>query len=154
MDYKSMFSPKLIDLSVEATTEADVFQIVAAKLLEAGMVNEDYFDGITKREANFPTGLVTQHLNIALPHADPEFVKEAFVFICRLKSPVKCRQMGDNSEMEVKNLFFLGIKDGKNQVGLLQVFMNLFMDEEFVQQFLAIDCPEMMYQFFIQSIES
>lgn len=153
MDYKSMFSPKLIELSVAATTEADVFEAVAEKLLEAGMVNEGYFHGISKREENFPTGLVTQHLNIALPHADPEFVKEAFVFICRLQSPVTCRQMGDNREMEVENLFFLGIKDGKNQVGLLQVFMNLFMNEEFVQEFLTIDCPKTMYQFFIQSIE-
>lgn len=153
MGYKSMFSPSLVELSMEGTTEADVFQVVAAKLLEVGMVNEGYLTGITKREEQFPTGLVTQHLNIALPHADPEFIKQPFVFICRLNKPVKVNQMGDNLEMEVQNLFFLGIKDGKNQVGLLQAFMNLFMDEEFVQQFLSIHCPETMYQFFIDNIE-
>lgn len=153
MDYKSMFSPELIDLSVEGMNESDVFQVVATKLLEKGMVNEGYLTGITKREEQFPTGLVTQHLNIALPHADPEFIEKPFVFICRLRKPVKVKQMGDNMEMEVQNLFFLGIKDGKNQVGLLQVFMNLFMDEEFVQQFLAMNCPETMYQFFIDNIK-
>lgn len=147
-----MFSPKLVDLSVDGATEADVFQVVTAKLLEEGMVNDNYLDGIINREEQFPTGLVTQHLNIALPHADPEFVEEAFVFICRLNTPVTCKQMGDNREMDVQNLFFLGIKDGKNQVGLLQVFMNLFMDEEFVQQFLSIDCPDEMYRFFIDNI--
>lgn len=152
MDYKSMFSPKLVDLSVDAATEEEAFKVVAAKLLEAGMVNEGYLDGITTREQNFPTGLVTQHLNIALPHADPEFVEQAFVYICRLNDPVTCKQMGDSQVMEVKNLFFLGIKDGKNQVGLLQVFMNLFMDEEFVQQFVTTECPETMYQLFIENL--
>lgn len=153
MDFQSMFSPKLVDLSVEGASEAEVFQIVATKLLEAGMVNDGYLNGITEREEHFPTGLVTQHLNIALPHADPEFIEQPFVFICRLNTPVKVKQMGDNQEMDVQNLFFLGIKDGSNQVGLLQVFMNLFMDEEFVQRFAAIDCPDTMYRFFINNIK-
>lgn len=37
--------------------------------------------------------------------------------------------------MTVENLFFLGIKEPKEQVGLLQAFMNLFMDETFVENY-------------------
>ncbi|MGM0216823.1 PTS sugar transporter subunit IIA [Enterococcus sp. AZ109] len=152
MDYKSMFSPKLIDLSVEASTENEAFEKVAEKLKNEGMVNAHYLDGIMKREAEFPTGLITQHINIALPHSDPEYVEQGFVYVCRLTHEVSCRQMGDSAEMRTKDLFFLGIKDGKNQVGLLQQFMNLFMDEGFVNQYVSIQDNEEMYELFMNHI--
>ncbi|EOH90913.1 PTS sugar transporter subunit IIA [Enterococcus pallens] len=152
MDYKEMFDPKLIDLEVEAASEEEAFEVVAAKLKEAGMVNDGYFDGITQREQRFPTGLITQHLNIGLPHSDPEFVEKPFVFVCRLKNQVGCRQMGDSQEMQVKDLFFLGISDGKNQVGLLQAFMNLFMDESFVQAYREAEEANAVYQLFVENI--
>lgn len=60
--------------------------------------------------------------------------------------------MGDSQEMEVKDLFFLGISDGKNQVGLLQAFMNLFMDETFVGAYQNADCPQSVYQLFVENI--
>ena len=152
MDYKEMFDPELIDLEVEAASEEEVFEIVARKLKEAGMVNEGYLTGITQREQRFPTGLITQHLNIGLPHSDPEFVEKPFVFVCRLKNEVGCRQMGDSQEMQVKDLFFLGISDGKNQVGLLQAFMNLFMDESFVNGYQEAKEANAVYRLFVENI--
>ena len=152
MEYKEMFDPNLIDLEVEASSEEEAFKIVSAKLKEQGMVNDGYIQGITDREKKFPTGLITQHLNIGLPHSDPEYVEKPFVFVCRLKNAVGCRQMGDSQEMEVRDLFFLGISDGKNQVGLLQAFMNLFMDETFVGAYQNADCPQSVYQLFVENI--
>ncbi|MDH6364844.1 PTS system galactitol-specific IIA component [Enterococcus sp. PF1-24] len=152
MDYKSMFSSELIDLAVEASTELEAFEIVAAKLQAKGMVNNYYLEGITKREAEFPTGLITQHLNIALPHSDPEYINQPFVFVCRLNKGIICRQMGDNQELVARDLFFLGIKDGKNQVGLLQAFMDLFMQEDFVRKYQAVSSSEEMYRLFMENI--
>lgn len=151
MDYKSMFSPKLIDLSVKASTENEAFEKVAEKLKNEGMVNDNYLTGIVKREAEFPTGLITQFTNIALPHSDPQYVEKPFVYVCRLTNEISCRQMGDSREMYTKDLFFLGIKDGKNQVGLLQKFMNLFMDEAFVTRYLSIKDNEEMYELFVNN---
>lgn len=119
-----MFHPMLVDLSLEASTEEEVFEKIGERLKELGYVNEGYLDGIKQREQRFPTGLITQYLNIALPHSDPEFVEKPFIYIVRLTEDVECRQMGDNREMNIKNLFFLGIKEGREQVGLLQSFMN------------------------------
>ncbi|MEO1768778.1 PTS sugar transporter subunit IIA [Candidatus Enterococcus ferrettii] len=152
MGYKEMFDPRLIDLEVEATSEEEAFGIVATRLKEAGMVNDGYFNGISQREQRFPTGLITQHLNIGLPHSDPEFVEKPFIFVCRLKNQVGCCQMGDNQEMQVKDLFFLGISDGKNQVGLLQAFMNLFMDESFVKAYREAEEANTVYQLFVENI--
>lgn len=60
--------------------------------------------------------------------------------------------MGDSQEMGVKNLFFLGIKDPKGQVGLLQAFMELFMKEDFVRTFMAEQDKTNIYQLFTQNI--
>lgn len=152
MDYKKMFAPELIDLNIVAKTEQQVFEKVAEKLAEKGLVTENYYKGISQREKEFPTGLITQYLNIALPHSDPEYIRQPFIFIVRLKDPVSCLQMGDNQKIQVRDLFFLGIKEGKEQVGLLQVFMDLFMDENFVDQYKTSDSKEEIYQLFMEHI--
>lgn len=152
MSYKDMFSLDLVDLNVNVFTEEEAFEIVANRLSGLGMVNDNYLKGITTREKEFPTGLITQHLNIALPHSDPEYVNKPFIFIARLENDVTCKQMGDNQEMSVKDLFFLGIKNGKEQVGLLQAIMNLFMNETFVEQYRLAESPEAVYKLFVGNI--
>lgn len=152
MNYKDMFYEKLIHLEMEGASEEAVFEKVAAQLRDLGFVNEGYLRGITAREQKFPTGLITQHVNIALPHSDPEYVEKPFVYIARLKNEVKVKQMGDSQEMGVKNLFFLGIKDPKGQVGLLQAFMELFMQEEFVTRFINAQDETDIYQLFTANI--
>ncbi|MFC0276935.1 PTS sugar transporter subunit IIA [Enterococcus devriesei] len=152
MDYKEMFDQELISLELKGENEVEVFQQVAKQLTELGFVNEGYLNGIITREEKFPTGLITQHVNIALPHSDPEYVEKPFVYIARLKDEVKVKQMGDSQEMKVKNLFFLGIKDPKGQVGLLQAFMELFMKEEFVTEFINEKDINKIYQLFTNNI--
>jgi PTS system galactitol-specific IIA component len=152
VNYKDMFDKQLISLEVEGESEEKVFETVAAHLKALGFVNDGYLKGITAREKQFPTGLITQHLNIALPHSDPEYIEKPFVYIARLKNEVKVKQMGDSQEMGVKNLFFLGIKDPKGQVGLLQAFMELFMKEDFVRTFMAEQDKTNIYQLFTQNI--
>lgn len=147
-----MFSPNLIDLEINGKDETSVFELVSHKLNELGYVNEGYLQGITNREQDFPTGLITQHLNIALPHADPEFVEKPFVFIARLTEPVIVKQMGDSQKLETQNLFFLGIKNPSEQVGLLQTFMNLFMDKSFVEKFKNAKESQEIYQLFAENI--
>ncbi len=60
------------------------------------------------------------------------------------------KQMGDSQEMQVKNLFFLGIKEPKEQVGLLQSLMALFMDEGFVKAFIGTQEVQAIYQLVTQ----
>lgn len=152
MSYKDMFDLDLVDLNINASTEDEVFAIVADRLSELGMVNDDYLKGIASREREFPTGLITQHLNIALPHSDPEYVNRPFIFIARLKNDITFKQMGDSQEMPVKDLFFLGIKNGKDQVGLLQAFMNLFMNKTFVEQYRVAVSSKDVYKLFVENI--
>lgn len=147
-----MFNQQLIDLEIPGGNEEAIFEIVAKRMEKLGYVNEGYFKGITTREQAFPTGLITQYLNIALPHADPEFVEKPFVYVARLSEPITVKQMGDSQEMTTKNLFFLGIKNPTEQVGLLQAFMNLFMDKSFVDSYKRANNQKEIYQLFVENI--
>lgn len=152
MSIKELFQPELIDLQVQANSEEELFAVIAERLLELGFVYSDYLTGITLRERNFPTGLITQHLNIALPHSDTEYVKKPFIYIVRLKQPVIVRQMGDNQEMLVKDIFFLGIKEPTKQVGLLQLLITLFQEEAFMEALQNVEESEAMYALFITKL--
>lgn len=152
MSIKELFQPELIDLQVQANSEEELFAVIAERLLELGYVYSDYLTGITLREQNFSTGLITQHLNIALPHSDTEYVKKPFIYIVRLKQPVIVRQMGDNQEMLVKDIFFLGIKEPTKQVGLLQLLITLFQEEAFMEALQNVEESEAMYALFITKL--
>lgn len=152
MSIKELFQPELIDLQVQANSEEELFAVIAERLLELGYVYSDYLTGITLRERDFPTGLITQHLNIALPHSDTEYVKKPFIYIVRLKQPVIVRQMGDNQEMLVKDIFFLGIKEPTKQVGLLQLLITLFQEEAFMEALQNVEESEAMYALFITKL--
>lgn len=152
MSIKELFQPELIDLQVQVNSEEELFAVIAERLLELGYVYSDYLTGITARERNFPTGLITQHLNIALPHSDTEYVKKPFIYIVRLKQPVIVRQMGDNQEMLVKDIFFLGIKESTKQVGLLQLLITLFQEEPFMEVLQNVEESEAMYALFITKL--
>lgn len=150
MGYTSMFDERLIFLDVEGEELKELFEEIAKRLQQQGFVNEQYVEGLLAREQTFPTGLITQYLNIGLPHSEPAYVEKPFIAIVRLKNEVKMKQMGDSQEMQVKDLFFLGIKEPKEQVGLLQSLMALFMDEGFVKAFIETQEVQEIYQLVTQ----
>ncbi|EOH95950.1 hypothetical protein UAY_03376 [Enterococcus moraviensis ATCC BAA-383] len=153
MDTKQMFQPDLIDLQVTVQDEEELFELIAKRLYQAGYVNEGYLDGIKSREIGFPTGLITEYLNIALPHSDTEYIERPFIYIARTTNPIKVKQMGDNQEMEVRDLFFLGIKDPSKQVGLLQELMVLFQNEAFVSELENTTKNEEVFSLFMKQWE-
>ena len=138
----------LINLNFSVDNVDELFEKVAEILSSKEFVKSSYIDALKKREEEFPTGLKTAFLNIALPHSDSMHIKQPFIFIARNDKELIVNQMGDNSEMLCKDFIFLGIKDSTKQVGLLSTLMELFMDETFVNKY--INCKDLneMYSLF------
>ncbi|MGX7263815.1 PTS sugar transporter subunit IIA [Enterococcus crotali] len=153
MNTQQMFQPELIDLKVTVQNEEELFECIAKRLTQVGYVNDGYLEGITSREKVFPTGLITEYLNIALPHSDTKYIERPFIYIVRTTKPIKVKQMGDNQEMEVRDLFFLGIKEPSKQVGLLQELMVLFQNEAFVSELKMTTENEDMFKLFMNQWE-
>lgn len=145
MIFDEMFRKELVSINVEIDSEDQLFSYVAKKLEESGYVESSYVNGLKKREEEFPTGLITKNLNIALPHSDPEHIIEPFIYVVRINKDVTVKQMGDNQEMKVKDFFFLGIKEPSEQVGVLQSLMNLFMSDDFVKEYIEAQSQEEIF---------
>lgn len=151
-NYSNLFDQKLIYWDVDASDRTDLYKKIAQNLEDLGVVKSSYCDALTKREDEFPTGLKTQYLPIALPHANPENVNKAFIAVVRTKKEIFMKQMGTNEEMTTKNFFFLGIVLEKQdlQVKLLQRFMQLMNNQSFVNEFKKLENPSDVYQFLVR----
>jgi len=147
MDINEMLQIDLIDVNLKAETKEELFELVGKDLEVKGFVNKNYIDGIKEREKEFPTGLITKNLNIALPHSETQYVEKPFIYIVKLQnSSLTFNQMGDNQEMEVSDFFFLGIKDPSKQVQLLSYLMDLFSDDNFINDYKNTTEKEKIYE--------
>lgn len=139
MKLEEQFKKEYMYFGLEGNNFEELTEHVSEILWKKNLIEDTYLDALMKREEEYPTGLITKFLNIGLPHTDSEHIKKPFVFIVRTNKPINVKQMGDNQEMRVENFFFLGITKPTEQVELLQIIMNLFMDDNFVSDFK--ECP-------------
>lgn len=146
--FAEMVKPELVNLQLDISTSSQLFHGVAQALQEQGFVKPSYLDALIDREKVFPTGLATEFMNVAIPHADPEHVNQPFIYIARNKQNVKFLQMGDNQELNVQSFLFLGIKNPKEQIGLLARIMELLGNDSFIKKFRQVTSNEEAYRLF------
>ncbi|GEO46224.1 PTS sugar transporter subunit IIA [Companilactobacillus kimchii] len=147
MDYKEMLKPDLVFLNVDEKDRKGLYKNIASKLLKLGYVKESYEEALNKREDEFPTGVVSEHISIALPHANPENINKPFVCVVTTKTPIEILQMGYNTKENADTFFFLGIQHSNDQLTLLQKFMALIQNKDFVDDFQSISDESEMYQY-------
>lgn len=122
-------SPELIVANIEAMDREAVFTELAGLLQENGFVKESFLEAIIEREKVFPTGLMTESANVAIPHTDAEHVRKPGIAIGILDSPVEFGLMGSPGEtVQVKVIFMLAITEPEMQVRLLGNLTDLFQD--------------------------
>lgn len=150
-EYSSLFDKNLVFWEEKVKDRDELYQKIAKHLEKLSIVKSSYYGALTKRENEFPTGLKTEYLPIALPHANPENVNQAFIAVVRTKNPISMKTMGTSETVNVKNFFFLGIvKEKQNlQVKLLQRFMQLMTDQDFVIQFKKLSSVNEVYNFLV-----
>lgn len=153
MDLKSLFKIELIQFT-DCSSEEQLFSSVATLFEAQNLVTDAYCEALKKREREFPTGLQTQFLPIALPHTDSKYINKPFVAIIRNRQELLVKQMGDNQGMYTKDFFFLGIKEseGYSQVELLSALMELFMNETFVTEYKVANSKEAILESIINHI--
>lgn len=118
-------------LNVEATTKEEVLQQMGSNLVSTGLVKDSFVPAVMAREEEYPTGLPTAGVAVAIPHTDVEHVNKKTISIATLKEPVPFGVMGGDSseQVEVKVVFMLAMEEAHSQLTLLQKLMQLFQDE-------------------------
>ena len=68
------FDQRLCFFHQKVESQDQLFQMMTDKMLEAGCVKENYYEGISNREKEYPTGLLVNQTGFAIPHTDSERV--------------------------------------------------------------------------------
>lgn len=126
-----MFSKDDIYLDVEAKDHKDLFTKMNKIFLEKGYVKEGYLESILEREKDYPTGLMFEKHNVAIPHTLYQYVNEQKIVFVRLKDEIKFGEMSASTgEIEVKLVFMLLISKGEEQVTILLNLIELLENYE------------------------
>jgi PTS system galactitol-specific IIA component len=127
----------IIDTKLNAVDSASVITKMGEKLLNAGLVNDDFIEAVIRREEKYPTGLPTS-IPVALCHTDPEYVKNSFLTVATLENPVPFHEMGNPDHIqEVRIVFFLGILEKDKHIDILKNIMKFIQSNHLLQSIYA-----------------
>lgn len=142
MDQKfiELFDERMMRVGAQASNTEEAIKLLGAIMAEEGFVEETYWEDVYNREQTFPTGLPTQPVAIAIPHANPDRVIKSGIAIAVFSKPVKFRIMGSNDpdELDVPVVFMLALKDFKQQTAVLRDLLTLIQSNTIISDiFLA-----------------
>lgn len=81
--------------------KSEFFSFADEFLHSKKVVDDRFLEMITNREEQYPTGLVTMTIPVAIPHTDFEHVYKDSILICSFDESVPFRRM-DNPDEEIK----------------------------------------------------
>ena len=114
---------------MRAGSRDEVLKLAADHLKQAGYVTDGFFQALLKRENMFPTGICFGDTCVAIPHAEPGFVKKPVMLIMTLERPVRFVNMEDcEAEIPVEIVFVLAFTDSEKHLNVLQRLSALIRD--------------------------
>jgi PTS system galactitol-specific IIA component len=142
--------PDLVVLGLEAKDSTEAIQKLASLLHFKGYVKDSYVNAVLEREKKFPTGLIFEDGQIALPHTDAEHCINPAIAVGILKQPVDFFEMATlDSVVHTDLIFLLSIKVPEDQVEWLARLVNLFQHPGFLNNLKgkssAQECYELLY---------
>ncbi|MCT4593913.1 MAG: PTS sugar transporter subunit IIA [Anaeromicrobium sp.] len=126
---------KVMLINIKGNDCFHALDILGKKLYKEGYVKESYMEAIKKREEKFATGLPSEGVGVAIPHADIEHVNKPIIGVGILENPVKFRMMGNHHEtISVEIMFMLALNEHHTQIEMLQNLMGLIQDKDLLVQ--------------------
>lgn len=134
--------------------EEDVIRTLAGRLVETGYVNEGFGQDVWDREQEFPTGLPTEPVGVAIPHADPDHVIKSAVCMGALTEPVSFTQMGLDASQSVEALlvFMLAIKEKEKQVVMIQQLVEMIQNPTLLTSLTAVRDADQAFKLISASV--
>lgn len=143
LNIDQMIDLDLIICSSKSSNQDEILKQLSQVLKNKGLVKSSFYQAILDREEEFPTGLSTQTINVAMPHTDAEHVNNSAIAIAVLNEPIQFYSMdGSGKKIPVEIIFMLAVKEKKAQSKLLKKLITAFQDEEFLTDVKAASTKE------------
>ncbi len=147
-NFLKLFDENMIAVGAEANDTTEAIKMLGGLMADNGYVEPLYWEDVLKREETFPTGLPTQPVAIAIPHADPDRVIKSGIAIAVFQQPVKFRIMGSNEPdtLDVPVVFMLALKDFKQQTAIIRDLMLLIQSGDIIQAIYQAKTKKEIYE--------
>jgi PTS system galactitol-specific IIA component len=143
---KSVFA----DLNVPDKEGA--LRILTDSLLEQGFIHDSFYESLIEREENYPTGLQSYDIGIAIPHTDPKHVKQDSIAVAVLDMPVVFRDMVDkNNSIKVKIIFLLSLSESTKHLNILKQIIDLIKGEGTLKEISTMS-KEHLYNYLVEKL--
>lgn len=130
-----LFEPELVKINVTAKDQEDILKKLVQLLVDSGKVKPEYYEDVIERERTFPTGLPTDGVMVAIPHAKSENVLKSGIAVGVLKEPVKFYNMENPDEaLSVRIVYLLASMTADEQLDNLKVLMECFSESDILQK--------------------
>ena len=132
---------------VRAASREEALGLAAGRLERDGHVKEGFCQALLERERRFPTGIRLGGVCVAIPHAEPGYVRTPALLVMTLEAPVYFVNMEDcDHEIPVKVIFVLAFTDGEKHLNVLQQLSALIRDDSVVARMLGAKTDKELYQ--------
>ncbi|MGO0907609.1 PTS sugar transporter subunit IIA [Clostridioides difficile] len=139
MESMRIISSNLIFKDIEVSSNEDALKFLGQRLFDEQYVKESYIEAVIAREKKYATGLPTGIYGVAIPHTDIVHVNEPGIAVGILNEPVKFIMMGtDDTEIDVKVIFMLAVKEPQEQLQLLERLMTILQDENMLNNIIDL----------------
>ena len=139
MQYSTLINEAIIMLDLDLSEKERILTAMAKQLIFAGYAKETYLEAVLAREKEFPTGLPTNGVGVAIPHADISHVLKPGIAVASLQNPAKFYVMGNpEQQIDAKLVFMLAIKDPNLQIDILKRLVSIFQDEQILMKLARI----------------
>jgi PTS system galactitol-specific IIA component len=148
-----LLDPDLIRTGLQARDRVDAIGVLTELLLRKGCVTPEFLTAVLQREEEYPTGLPTQGMAIALPHTEVRYARRSCMAVGILNAPVTFREMGSPDRViGVRGVFLLAIADHDSQVLALQQLADLFQDGSTLAALAVSEDPAQVFQALLEGI--
>jgi len=130
-DSQFAVNEQLVIVNKSVTSRDQILTALAELLYKGAYVKDSFCNEIIKREGQFPTGLHTSSVGIAIPHTDNAFVLRPAIAIATLSEPVSFRVMASPDEIvPVKIIIMLAIHKPEAQLQMLQKVIEMIQNKD------------------------
>ncbi|OFK23961.1 PTS sugar transporter subunit IIA [Olsenella sp. HMSC062G07] len=146
-----LFDKKLARFHIRADSAELAIHAGAQLLLEAGDVKTEFEQHVLKREKQFPTGLDTQPVGVAIPHTSSDYVNNSQIAFVSLEKPVEFHFMADTKRIiRVGMVFLLAMSKDHEHVDTLSTIMELFASEKTISELYACSSSTDLTELFLR----
>lgn len=135
---------KLVLLEQTAASSSEIIGRLASLMQSCGYIGEQYLPAVLEREKIYPTGLPSEGVAVAIPHAFCDDVMKTGTAVAVLNAPVEFYNMADSDEKLSVEIVFLmaNASDADSHLDDLQELMGCLSSPALLLQLKKARTPQ------------